>query len=159
METYSRRENLKFFGVPENTKRTMVEGSSEQRVMVENTREVVYQFLEEKLKIEQPREKTEFQRIHRLGEPNSFKPHSIIARFLQYSDRELVMANACKHLKSNQDFQVFEDIAKDLYELRKQQMQKCKEARERGCKAYFSKANLDTLFVNGKYVAPDQPLQ
>jgi len=64
-----------------------------------------------------------------------------------------------KHLKSNQDFHVFEDIPKDLYELRKQQMKKCKEARERGCKAYFSKANLDTLFVNGKYVAPDQPLQ
>lgn len=159
METYSRRENLKFFGVPENTERTMEEGASEQRVVVENTREVMYQFLEEKLKIEQPREKIEFQRIHRLGKPNSFKPRPIIARFLRYSDRELVMENARKHLKSNQDFHVFEDIPKDLYELRKQQMKKCKEARERGCKAYFSKANPDKLFVNGKYVAPDQPLQ
>lgn len=66
METYSRRENLKFFGVPENTERSMDEGSSEQGVVVENTREVMYQFLEEKLKIEQPREKVEFQRIHRF---------------------------------------------------------------------------------------------
>jgi len=119
----------------------------------------MYQFLEEKLKIEQPREKIEFQRIHRFGKPSSFKPRPIIARFLRYSDRELVLENARKHLKSNPDFHVFEDIAKDLYELRKQQMKKCKEARERGCKAYFSKANPDKLFVNGKYVAQDQPLQ
>ena len=34
---------------------------------------------------------------------------------------------------------------------------KFKEARERGHKAYFSKANPGKLFVNGKYVAPDQP--
>ena len=79
METYSRRENLKFFGVPVNTECNMEEGSVEQRVVVENTREVMYQFLEEKLKIEQPRQKIEFQRIHRLGKPNSFKPRPIIA--------------------------------------------------------------------------------
>ena len=31
--------------------------------------------------------------------------------------------------------------------------------REIGHKAYFSKANPDKLFVNGKYVVPDRPLQ
>lgn len=97
----------------------------------------------------------EFHSIHRLGRPNFFKPRPIIARFLPYSDRELVMENARKHLKGH----VFEDIPKDLYELRKLQMKKFKEARERGHKAYFSKANPDKLFVNGKYVALDQPLQ
>ena len=145
METYSRRENLKFFGVPENTECT--------------TKEVIYQFLEENQKIDQPREKIEFQRIHRLGKPNSSKPRPIIARFLRYSDRELVMDNARKHLKGHKVFHVFEDIPKDLYELRKQQMKKLKEAREKGHRAFFSKANLDKLFVNGQYVAPEQPLQ
>ena len=97
METYSRRENLKFFGVPENTECTMEEGS-EQHAVIENTKEVMYQFLEENLKRDQPREKIELQRIHRLGKPNSSKPRPIIARFLRYSDRELVMDNARKHL-------------------------------------------------------------
>ena len=69
------------------------------------------------------------------------------------------MDGARKHLKGHQDFHVFEDIPKDLYELRKLQMGKFKEARGRGYKAYFSKANPDKLYVNGKYVAPDQPLQ
>ena len=51
METYSRRENLQFFGVPENTECTTEEGA-QQGVAFENTREVMYKFLEEKLKIE-----------------------------------------------------------------------------------------------------------
>ena len=105
----------------------------EQRDVAENTKEVIYQFLEEILKIDQPREKIEFQRIHPLGKPNSFKPRPIIARFLRYSDRELVIHNARKHLKGHQDFHVFEDIPQE--------------------------ANPDKLFVNGKYVAPEQPLQ
>ena len=41
----------------------------------------MYQFLEEKLKIEQPHGKIEFQRIHRFGKPNSFKPRPIIEIF------------------------------------------------------------------------------
>ena len=80
-------------------------------------------------------------------------------RFLRYSDSELVIHNARKHLKGHLDFHVFEDIPKDLYELWKQQMKKLKDAKERGHKAFFSKANPDKLFVNGKYVAPEQPLQ
>ena len=97
METYFRRENLKFFGIPENTECTMEEGS-QQGVAFADTREVLYKFLEEKLKIELQREKTELQRIHRLGRPNSLKPRPIIkkARFLRYSDRELVMDGARK---------------------------------------------------------------
>lgn len=104
--------------MPENAECTREEGSAEQRVVFENTREVMYQFLEEKLKIEQPREKIEFQRIHRLGKANSFKPRPIIARFLPYSNRELVMNNAPKELKGHQDFHVFVDIPKDLKYMR-----------------------------------------
>ena len=45
MKTYSRSENLKFFGVPENTKCTIEEGS-EQRVLFENTWEVMYKLMQ-----------------------------------------------------------------------------------------------------------------
>ena len=83
----------------------------------------------------------------------------MIVRFLRYSDRELVMENARKLLKGHKDYHVFEDIPKNLYELQKLPMKKFKENRERGHKVYFSKANPDKRFANGKYVAPDQPLQ
>lgn len=72
--------------------------------------------------IERPCKKIELQRIHRLGRPNSLKPPS--ARFLRYSDRELVMDGTPKHLKGHQDFHVFEGIPKDPYDLRKLQMKK-----------------------------------
>ena len=130
-----------------------MEEGSQLGVAFENTKEVMYKFLEEKLKIERPREKIELQRIHRLGRPNSLKPHPIIARFLRYSDREVVVDIARKHLKVRQDLHGFEDIPKDLFELRKLQMKKGrKRKRERGVEAYFSKLNPDKLYVNGKYM-------
>ena len=55
------------------------------------------------------------------------------------------MDSAHKHVKGHQDFHVFEDIPKNPYELRKLLMKKNKEVREKGYKAYFSKANPDQL--------------
>lgn len=164
MENYSRRENLKFFGVQENidpsySGNDMDEGSSRQYGTLENTKEVLYQFLEEQLKIDRPREKIEFQRVHRLGKPNPLKSRPIIARFLRFSDREFVMEQARKHLKDDENLHVFDDIPKELYDLRKEQIQKLKKARQKGYTAYFSKAHPDKFFVNGKYVAPERPLE
>ena len=164
METYSRRENLKFFGLPESSdaldnSNDMEEESSRQSGTSENTREVLYKFLEDQLKIDRPRDKIEFQRVHRLGKPNPLKARPIIARFLRYSDRELVMEQARKRLKKNQNLHVFDDIPKELYDLRKEQIVKLKEARQKGYTAYFSKAHPNKLFVNGKYIAPKQPLE
>jgi len=164
MENYSRRENLKFFGLPENIDASLnsmnvEEGLPRQHDASENTKEIIYKFLEDQLKIDRPREKIEFQRVHRLGKPNPQKSRPIIARFLRYSDRELVMEQARKHLKDSETLHVFDDIPKELYDLRKEQMQKLKEARQRGHTAYFSKAHPDKLFVNGKYIAPGRPLE
>ena len=164
MATYSRRENLKFFGLPENndaldSSNDMEEESSRQSGTSENTREVLYKLLEERLKIDRPPDKIEFQRVHRLGKPNPLKARPIIARFLRYSDRELVVEQARKLLRKNQNFHVFDDIPKELYDLRKEQIVKLKEARRKGHTAYFSKAHPEKLFVNGRYIAPKQPLE
>ena len=137
----------------------MEEESSRQSGTSENTREVLYKFLEERLKIDRPRGKIEFQRVHRLGKPNPLKARPIIARFLRYSDRELVVEQARKHLRKNPNLHVFDDIPKELYDLRKEQIVKLKEARQKGHTAYFSKSHPDKLFVNGKYIAPKQPLE
>ena len=122
----------------------------------------MYKFLEEKLRIEPPREKIELQRIHRLSRPNSLKPRPMIARFLRYSDRELVrhawtvLVNISKAIKIFMSWRTYRKTYTSS--VLKLQMKKIKEAREKGYKAYFSKANPDKLFVKGKYVAPDQPL-
>ena len=121
-----------------------------------NTRALLFIFLENKFRIENPRGRIKFQRVHRLGKPNnrSNQRCPIIARFLRHSDKEMVMDQARKELKRQEDkqFSVFDDIPKELYEIRKSQMKKFKEARGKGRTVYFSKAQPDKLFVNGKFI-------
>ena len=157
LEAYSRRETVKFFGIDE------VVPASEVVSQPEDTRaSLSFKFLQNKFRIENPRGRIEFQRVHRLGKPNnsSDKPRPIIARFLRYSDKEMVMDQARKELKRQEDkqFSVFDDIPKELYEIRKSQMKKFKEARGKGCTVYFSKAQPDKLFVNGKFIPANAPL-
>ena len=135
-----------------------MEQGSQQGVEFENTTGVMYKFLEEKLKIERPREKIELHRIHFLGRPNSLKPCPIIARFLQYSDRELVMEVLVNTLKVIKIFMSSRTYRRTYTSYGNSKWKNLRKP-ERGHKAYFSKANPDKLFVNGKYVAPDQPLQ
>lgn len=158
MEAYSRRENAKFIGVPEELISSEV-GMEQDRPSqkTENTKEVIYKFMEEHLQIEHASDRIEFQRIHRLGKPVSGKSRPIIARFLRYKDKVLVMEQARKLLKGK-EFSMFDDIPKELYDSRKKQIKKLKEARRNGLNAYFSKAHPDKLFVEGRYVAPDEPL-
>ena len=113
-EHYSRRENLMFMGIAE--KNITDEQTSQQEP--ENTKEIVYKFMEEEMQISNPRDSIAFQRIHRVGKPKDDGPRPIIARFLRYADREMVLHQARKTLK-NKDFSVFEDIPKELYKLRK----------------------------------------
>jgi len=67
-EVYSRRENLRFYGVPE---------SDEQ----ENTEVVLKAFLQKELKVENT-QYIEFQRVHRVGkrDRSTRKPRAIITR-------------------------------------------------------------------------------
>ena len=53
------------------------------------------------------------------------------------------MDQAREELKGQEDkqFSVFDDIPKELYEIRKSQMKKFKEARGKGCTVYSAKCN------------------
>ena len=84
MKTYSRRENVNFFDLPEepstsNGGERMQDGA---QLPAEDS-EKVYNFLEEHLQMDRPRDKIEFQRVHRFGKPNAdARPRPIIVRFL-----------------------------------------------------------------------------
>ena len=79
-------------------------------------------------------------RIHRLGKPKTNGSRSIIARFLRYSDKEEVMSKARQHFKGK-DFFVYDDIPKEVYDLRKKQQRKFQDALSKGYKAHFSRAH------------------
>ena len=129
-----------FMGIAE---KNITDEQTSQRE-AENTKEIVYKFMEEEMRISNPRDSIEFQRIHRVGKPKDDCPRPIIARFLRYADREMVLHQARKTLK-NKDFSVFEDIPKELYKLRKTQSKKFKDAKDRGYNVYFSKKFLTSV--------------
>ena len=82
--------------------------------------------MEEEMQISNPSGSIEFQRIHRVGKPKQDGPRPIIAIFLCYTDREMVL-----HQVS-----VFEDIPMELYKLRKSQSKKFKEVKDNALYMY-----------------------
>ena len=83
METYSRGENLKFFGVPENTECVMEE-ESQQGARLRTLEKLCTNSWKRNFRLNNPARKyIELQRIHHLGKPDSSKPYPIITRFLE----------------------------------------------------------------------------
>ena len=134
-EVYQRRENLRFYGIREDRE--------------EDTKEVLYNFLENNLGISNAR-KIEIQRVHRTGRrPNNGKPRGIIARVLRYSDREDIFARRSA-LSRESDFGIGPDLPKQVVDMRKKLIPKMIEARKRGKRAAFSRSQPYILFVDGE---------
>ena len=89
----------------------------------------------------------EFQRVHRLGnQPRSDgSSRMIIARFLRYSDREKVIR--CGYKLKGTDFKIYEDIPKELHDLRKPQMKKLKDARKEGKRILVGPSQINFLLT------------
>ena len=66
LEAYSRRENLKFEGIPELPKLSGQQNATSK----EDTKEVLANFMENVLGIEDAKD-MELQRVHRIGKPKS----------------------------------------------------------------------------------------
>ena len=66
-EAYSRRENLRFFGLAEEE----TQGTEVSEAI--NTYELLFEFLKNGLGFEDPEKKFELQKVHRLGKPTSGK--------------------------------------------------------------------------------------
>ena len=120
--------------------------------MKEDTKEVLVNFMENVLEIEDAKD-MEFQRVHRIGKPrnvNGNGSRTIIARFLRFKDRERVFK--CGRKLKDTGYKMYEDIPKELHDLSKAQMNKIKKARQEGKLANFSKSEPDKLYIDGKLV-------
>ncbi|XP_078382436.1 uncharacterized protein LOC144665139 [Oculina patagonica] len=139
LETYQRRENLRFYGIPERL--------DEQ----ENTREVLVNFMINELNLEDAPQ-IEFQRVHRVGrfDASQHNPRQIIARFLRYGDREKVFSQA-RQLKGT-GMGISPDLPKGVVDIRKKQIETLKKAKKEGKRAYFSRAEPDKLYVDGHLI-------
>ena len=136
-EVYNRRENLRFFGIPET------DG-------VEITKDVMHKFFKDELEIEEA-SNVEFQRVHRIGKKKVGEVRPVIARFLKYPDREFIFRRI-REFEEEVDVKVYADLPKEIRERRKKQWPKLKKAREEGKIAFFSKPEPDKLFIDGQHI-------
>ena len=137
-DVYSRRENLRFFNIPESTD------------TIEDSAELIYRFMERELEVDDARN-IEFQRVHRIGAKKQGTSRPIIARFLRFPDRERVFRRALE-LKDDIDVKVYADYPKEIQERRRKLWPRLKRAREDGKRAFFDKKEPDKLFIDGHLV-------
>lgn len=143
LESYSRRENIKFFSIPEGQD--------------EDTEEVLRDFMEQELGYHDARS-VEIQRVHRLNRRRDASgPRPIIARFLRYKNVEEIFALG-RRLEGT-GYQMFRDFPQEIIERRKEQMPVFKKARRNGLKASFSRRQPDKLYINGELWPCGKPFQ
>ncbi|VDI29323.1 Hypothetical predicted protein [Mytilus galloprovincialis] len=87
MQAHSMKYNLIFSGIKERSER--------QNEKVEDT---IKEFISNELKIDS--EAIQFQNVHRLKNRGDGKPRNIIAKFVKYSDHEMIRSAAYEHLKN-----------------------------------------------------------
>lgn len=144
LEAYSRRENIKFENIPEDT-------SSK-----EDTEMVLRSFIERELGCSDAAD-IEIQRVHRLGKSKEGKPRPILARFLKYKDCEKLFSHG--HRLRETTFKMYQDLPFGIVERRRAQMDTFKQAKRNNIPAAFSRAQPDKLLIRGKVWPLGMPLE
>ena len=139
LEAYTRRENIKVFGIEEFAGETNADTEKLLRTM-----------MHEKMKI--PRDDVEdirFERVHRLptrkDRTPSSKPKAIIAKFSFYQDKEY-MWSFVKNLKGT-GIGIANDFPREIDKIHEKLYPVLKEAKKAKQNAYFK---VDKLIINGQ---------
>ena len=124
LENRSRRNNLCFEGIPESLNETWLDTENKIKDVISS---------------HMPEVGTDFiiERAHRVGRPRSSdsRPRKVIARFLNYKDREAVF-KAKKKLHGTNMF-VNEDYSDRVIKKRMELMPKLREARRKNQRAFL----------------------
>ena len=139
LEAYTRRENIKIFGIEDER------GESNTR-----TEELVRIMMREKMNIpKEDVERFQFERVHRIltrqDMVRSSKPRPIIAKFSFYKDKEF-MWSFVKNLKGS-GIGIANDFPKEIDEIQQKLYPVLKEAKKTGQKASFK---VDKLVISGQ---------
>ena len=132
LQTRSMRDNLIFDGIAET------EG--------ENTEDALKTFIATEMEVT---DEISFHRVHRIGKPVRGKSRPIVAKFVNFKDRENVR-KAGPNL-AGKDYSVNEQFPKEIADRRKALYPHLKAARSNGKKATIVK---DKLFIDGVQFIP-----
>ena len=137
LQSQSMRNNLLFSNIPEAEKGVQ-----------EDTEKTVKEFLHNKMKVAKDAvDKMVLERVHRVGAKQDGRCRKIVAKFLEFKDREFVR----KQWKSLEGtpFYISEQFPREVIEKRQKLVPKMKQARKDGKRAWIA---YDTLYIDGKAV-------
>ena len=135
LEDRSRRNNLRFDGLTEDTNETW-----------DDCERKIQKILYDKLEIT---EDVETERCHRMGKRKGNRPRTIICKFLRFKDKQKILKNA-KKLK-NSGIYIYEDFCNDTMELRKSLWEEVMEHRRQGKFAFLNYRSIIVRNHNGVF--------
>ena len=133
LEDRSRRNNLRFDGLTEDTNETW-----------DDCERKIQKILSDKLEIT---EDVEIERCHRMEKRKGNRPRTIICKFLRFKDKQKILKNA-KKLK-NSGIYIYEDFCNDTMELRKSLWEEVMEHRRQGKFAFLNYQGIIVRNHNG----------
>ena len=122
LESHSRRNNLIFYGIPEQVNETSAK-----------TESLLFSFLEDELKLKEDNiDGISIEPAHRLGQwnANGEKPHPIIAKFSFHKNKELLLSNA--HILAGTAFRISQVFPPEIVEIRRGLVRVLKDAKKEG---------------------------
>ena len=133
LEDRSRRNNLRFDGLTEDTNETW-----------DDCERKIQKILSDKLEIT---EDVEIERCHRMGKRKGNRPRTIICKFLRFKDKQKILKIE-KKLK-NSGIYIYEDFCSDTMELRKSLWEEVMEHRRQGKFAFLNYRSIIVRNHNG----------
>ena len=144
LESHSRRDNIKFFGVKEKSHESN-----------DDTEEELRNFLRSTLKIPpSDEEQINFERVHRINTrvSDNKNPRPIIAKVSQYQDKNFIKS-FIKNLPKGSKYGISDDYPKEIDVIRKKLYPVLKTAKKEKKSAYF---NVDKLIIDDQiYRGPE----
>ena len=122
MEDRSRRNNLRFDGLVDNSKETWEECERKVQEVISNHLEIEHD--------------VEIERCHRMGKRKGNRPRTIVCSFLRFKDKQKILQNA-KKLKDTGIY-AYDDFSNETMEVRKSLQEKVLDYRRQGKYAYLN---------------------
>ncbi|VDI23413.1 Hypothetical predicted protein, partial [Mytilus galloprovincialis] len=123
----------------------------------EKVEDTIKEFISNELKIDS--EAIQFQNVHRLKNKGDGKPRNIIAKFVTYSDHEMIRSAAYEHLKNKKEVAVYQQYPAEISNRRKELIPRMIALKREGHQNV--RLVLDNLYVGNQLyndpVAPNPP--
>ena len=126
LEDQSRRNNLRFEGLPEENQENWEQTTVKVQNLIRNNLGIT--------------DTIQIERAHRTRNTNSPKPRTVVAKFLNFQDRNNILKNSRK-LKGTNIF-INEDLCESSNAIRREKLPELKKARSEGKVAFFSHTKL-----------------